>query len=163
MDRDTELRDLSSVEWRHRFALEEKLVKLYEVEEIYWQKRGGEKWILQGDSNSSFFHKCANGRKRKKAIFSLEDRDKVLTEKEELKKHITDYYKNLFGREEEINMHLDENFWEQSQRMSEEGNTDLTKPFTLEELDAAVKDMKNSTAPGPDRFSIEFLRSFGQK
>ena len=109
------------MEWRHRFALEEKLVKLYEVEEIYWQKRGGEKWILQGDSNSSFFHKCANGRKRKKAIFSLEDRDKVLTEKEELKKHISDYYKVLFGREEEINMHLDENFWEQSQRMSEEG------------------------------------------
>ena len=36
LDRDTELRDLSSVEWRHRFALEEKLVKLYEVEEIYW-------------------------------------------------------------------------------------------------------------------------------
>ena len=60
-------------------------------------------------------------------------------------------------------MHLDENFWEQSQRMSEEGNANLTKPFTLEELDAAVKDMKNSTAPGPDRFSIEFLRSFGQK
>ena len=163
MDRDTELRDLSSVEWRHRFALEEKLVKLYEVEEIYWQKRGGEKWILQGDSNSSFFHKCANGRKRKKAIFSLEDRDKVLTEKEELKKHITDYYKNLFGREEEINMHLDENFWEQSQRMSEEGNTDLTKPFTLEELDAAVKDMKNSTAPGPDGFSIEFFKEFWPK
>ena len=60
-------------------------------------------------------------------------------------------------------MHLDENFREQSQRMSEEGNTDLTKPFTLEELDAAVKDMKNSTAPGPDGFSIEFFKDFWPK
>ena len=60
-------------------------------------------------------------------------------------------------------MHLDENFWEQSQRMSEEGNADLTKPFTLEELDAAVKDMKNSTAPGLMDSQSNFLRSFGQK
>jgi len=41
-------------------------------EEIQWQRRGGEKWILAGDSNFSYFHKCANGRRRKMSITMLE-------------------------------------------------------------------------------------------
>jgi hypothetical protein len=39
----------------------------------YSGKGGGvEKWILVGDSNSSCFHKCANGRRRKMQITMLE-------------------------------------------------------------------------------------------
>jgi hypothetical protein len=30
----------------------------------------------------------------------------------------------------------------------------------LEELDHAMKEMKNNTAPGPDGFSIEFFKAF---
>jgi hypothetical protein len=37
-----------------------------EEKEIYWQQRGGEKWILDGDNNTDFFHLAANGRQRKK-------------------------------------------------------------------------------------------------
>ena len=48
---------------RKRLQIEE-LEKLTETEELYWQHRGGEKWVLGGDSNSSFFHLVANGRKR---------------------------------------------------------------------------------------------------
>ena len=45
----------------HRARLECELEKLMEKEEIYWQQRGGEKWVLEGDSNTAFFHKSANG------------------------------------------------------------------------------------------------------
>lgn len=51
---------------KKRLQLEEGLEKLMELEELYWQQRGSEKWVLEGDSNSSFFHLVANGRKRKK-------------------------------------------------------------------------------------------------
>ena len=36
----------------------------------------------------------------------------------------------------------------------------LVTPFSLEELDAALKEMKNNMAPGPDGFSVEFLKTF---
>jgi len=36
----------------------------------------------------------------------------------------------------------------------------LIKPFTLEELDNTIKQMKNNTAPGPDGFTVEFYKAF---
>jgi len=66
--------------WAHRYGLEQELQEIYTAEEIYWQKRGGDKWILQGDSNMAFFHKCANGRKRKTLIKSLEEEGRVISD-----------------------------------------------------------------------------------
>jgi len=96
LDGKSDLMQLSEEEWKRRYELENELQEIYVVEELYWQKRG-EKWILKGDSNTSFFHKCANGRKRKSRITSLEDGERVVSDDEEPRRHITDYYKMLFG------------------------------------------------------------------
>lgn len=37
---------------QRRLLLETDLEKLMELEEIYWQQRGGEKWVVEGDSNT---------------------------------------------------------------------------------------------------------------
>ena len=62
--------------------------------------------VLAGDPNSSYFHKCANGRRRKLHIAMLEVNVQEMVEPEELKAHITDYYKCLFGSRELADMHL---------------------------------------------------------
>jgi hypothetical protein len=51
-----------------------------------------------GDSNSRFFHGIVNGRKCN--IFALEIEEGEISEPSELRKHIDEYYKKLFGREE---------------------------------------------------------------
>jgi hypothetical protein len=129
-------------------------------EEIQWQRRGGEKWILAGDSNSSFFHKCANGRRRKMKITLLEVNGQEITDPQCLKAHITYYYKQLFGSAEVADMHLDLDLWPASHQIQQADNEFLTRPFTLEELDATIKEIKNNTAPGPDGFSVEFFKAF---
>ena len=53
----------------------------------------------------------ANGRKRKCLIKSLVDGDRLIEEKEELKKYITDFYKGLFGSERDPRIKLGEDFW----------------------------------------------------
>ena len=83
-----------------------------------------------------------------------------MTEKDELRRHITDYYKKLFGQEEPTNVHLHNGSWPEAQKITPEENEELTKPFSMEELEAVVKDMKNGTAPGPDGFSVEFFKEF---
>lgn len=45
--------------------------KLLDQEEIYWYERSHETWLLKGDNNTTYFHRCANGRKRKKTLLSL--------------------------------------------------------------------------------------------
>ena len=37
---------------KERALLELQLECIMEVEEIYWQQRGSEKWILKGDANT---------------------------------------------------------------------------------------------------------------
>jgi mannosylglycoprotein endo-beta-mannosidase len=41
---------------------------LLDQEESYWVNRCHENWLLKGDNNTSYFHKIANGRKRKKIM-----------------------------------------------------------------------------------------------
>jgi mannosylglycoprotein endo-beta-mannosidase len=41
------------------------LFNLYAEEELMWYQKSHEKWILEGDLNTSYFHRVANGRKIK--------------------------------------------------------------------------------------------------
>ena len=69
-------------------------------EELYCQQRGrggGEKWLLEGDAKTGFFHLAANGR-RKKKILSLDHEGGSATEPQQIKNLIYEYYKALFGK-----------------------------------------------------------------
>ena len=142
IDREANFTDLPPTTWEHRYKLERELIEIYTAEEIYWQKRGGQKWILQGDSNTAFFHKCANGRKCKTLIKSLEEEGRVISDPVELRQHIDAYYKKLFGREQTEDIHLIEDLWQEHHKVSDEENEELIKPFTWEELDFAMKETK---------------------
>ena len=52
----------------------------------------------------------ANGKHRKQNIFRLEQEDGVFVGDLELKKYITNYYKNLFGQPDEIDISLVESW-----------------------------------------------------
>jgi hypothetical protein len=68
--------------------VEKQLEEIYQFEEIQWQRRGGVKWVLKGDSNNSYFHGVANGRKKKCTIFSLEDEGREIRDPAEIRNHV---------------------------------------------------------------------------
>lgn len=45
--------------------------------------------MLEGDSNSKFFHQFANGRRSKNLIRSLETENGEIQTQEEIEKHVT--------------------------------------------------------------------------
>src|SRR5438105_2235216 len=65
-------------------------------------------FILEGDSNTRYFHNVANGRNRKKLIHFLQQDEGTIEGHEQLKSYITKYYKGLFGALEEGNFAFDE-------------------------------------------------------
>jgi hypothetical protein len=160
LDKWSDNRDLSQSEWEERYSLDKALQQISTDEEIQWQRRGGEKWLLLGDSNSNYFHKCANGRKKKMQVTMLEIDGREEVDQHCLKDHITNYYKQLFGKAEVADMQLDPDLWPVNQQVQQADNVALTRPFSLEELDITIKQMKNNTAPGPDGFSVEFYKAF---
>jgi hypothetical protein len=100
LDSEMERNGLNVLQWQQRFGWECELEGIYQFDEIQWQRRGGVKWILEGDSNSRYFHGKANGRKKKCTIFALEDGERVIREPKEIREHVESYYKTLFGKEQ---------------------------------------------------------------
>jgi hypothetical protein len=59
------------------------LLGILEEEELYWHKRS-ESWLMKGDNNTKYFHRIANGKKRKQIIYSLNHGDSVIQGQEGL-------------------------------------------------------------------------------
>jgi hypothetical protein len=49
--------------------------------------------LLMGDANTEYFHTCANGRRRKTQIISLDIEEGATTEQGAIRKHVVDIYK----------------------------------------------------------------------
>jgi hypothetical protein len=61
---------LNTAQIRRRAQIQKELLSIIDREETYWRQISREKWLLQSDINTSFFHRISYGCKRKK-LFSL--------------------------------------------------------------------------------------------
>uniref|UniRef100_A0A8R7RBS2 Reverse transcriptase domain-containing protein n=1 Tax=Triticum urartu TaxID=4572 RepID=A0A8R7RBS2_TRIUA len=155
-----ETRILSQQEIDMKNQSNEKVARLLREEEIKYYQRSKADFILMGDSNTRYFQLVANGRHRKKRIYSLQQDEGWIEGQEELKRYITSYYKSLFGLPDEGNFTLDENRTDDIPQVTTEENDFLTAPFSEEEVRAAVFQMEHNKAPGPDGFPAEFYQNF---
>jgi hypothetical protein len=77
-----------------------------------------------------------------------------------LRKHIEEYYKKLFGREERGELRLERNFWESEGSLSVAEAATLVEPFNEKEIKSALDDMNTSSASGLDGLPVEFYKCF---
>ena len=84
----------------------------------------------------------------------------MITGDAELKKHITKYYKNLFGPSETSSVVLDANRRDDIPQVSAIENEMLTEDFIEDEVKKAIFQMEHNKAPGPDGFPAEFYQDF---
>jgi hypothetical protein len=97
---------------------------------LKWYQRLKAQFILEGDSNTRYFHGIANGRHRKKRIQSLVQDEGLIEGHEQLKSYITNYYKGLFGPPNESSFSLDESQIADIPQLSRKENAVLTVPYT---------------------------------
>jgi mannosylglycoprotein endo-beta-mannosidase len=88
-----EMNDLSPELNLRKTDIHVQLFNLFAEEELLWYQRSHEKWLLEGDLNTSYFHRVANGRKRKNTMFSLKENDILIEGTDNLISHATAYYK----------------------------------------------------------------------
>jgi hypothetical protein len=103
-----EVRPLSEHEIELKSQLNAQIAGLFREEELKWYQWSKAQFILEGDSNTRYFHSVANGRHRKKRIHSLVHENGLIEGHEQLKSYITNYYKDLFGAPVESSFSLDE-------------------------------------------------------
>jgi hypothetical protein len=148
---------LSAEEWHQRYDLEASLMEIYKGEEVFWQQRSRQNWLLQGDANTAYFHAISNGRHRKCSIPCLWDQDDLLEDARDISNLIYSFYMELFmaGPCSRISLVVD--FWPARAMVSANENVELTLPFSPEEVGKAIRDMKVDSAPGPDGLPVIFF------
>jgi hypothetical protein len=75
-------------------------------------------------------------------------------------KHGTYFYKRLFGKEPRDNLSLDEEFWEEHEKVFLEENHMLEAELTEEEIKRAIDSSYKEGAPALDEFSLMFYQRF---
>ena len=160
LDKIAEVRLLSAAEIEQKSHLNEQLARLLREEEIKWYQRCKSDSLVLGDDNTKYFQMLANGRHRKKRIFTLDQDEGRIEGDAPLKDFITKYYKDLFGPSSETTLEMDESICHDIQQVSAAENEFLTSAFTEEEIRTAIFQMKHNKSPGPDGFPAEFYQFF---
>jgi mannosylglycoprotein endo-beta-mannosidase len=134
IDKKVENDMLTDQEINLKHYLKERLVSLLREEELKWYERAKVKTLLEGDADTRFFHLVANGKHRKQHIYRLEDDQGIIVSVDHLKRHITNYYRNLFGTPEQTEIALMEDRISDISQVSLEENESLIADFTEDEV-----------------------------
>ncbi|KAJ0547821.1 putative RNA-directed DNA polymerase [Helianthus annuus] len=116
-----------------------------------------DRWLMDGDENSKYFHYLVNRRKANNGIFGLSI-DGVWCEKPSLiKKFVFEFFRDKF-KESAVLRPIFE--MENCKCLSAEDGAFLTEKFSHEEIKKAVFECGPDRAPGPDGFNFRFFKHF---
>jgi hypothetical protein len=133
------------------------LRKLVDEEGVKLKQRARDKFILDGDENSKYFHLLAKCKRRKLKSMSLTHEDNVAQGETEINQLATSFYKNLFGPSQEISISLND----LNMNVLDDDNKALFMiPFSIEEIKNVVFSLKHNSAPGPDGIPSEVFQEF---
>jgi mannosylglycoprotein endo-beta-mannosidase len=157
-----EVRPLSMQEIELKSQSNAQIAGLLHEEELKWYQRSKAQFLLEGDSNTRYFHSVANGRHRKKRIHSLVQEEGVIEGHEQFKSYITNYYKSQFGEPDESNFSMDKSRTDDIPQVSVEENNLLTAPYSEDEVKKAIFQMEHNKAQAQMVSLLSFIKLSGR-
>lgn len=142
-------------------AMENDLSKLLEEEEIYWHQRSKENWLKWGDSNTRWFHAKASARRKRNAIFGIQNEiGNWVTSDEDVEAVFVGYFQHIFTSTypSEDSMHTI--LQGINPVITDSMNARLLAPFCRAEIEGALNQKFPTKAPGPDGFPALFFQTY---
>lgn len=125
----------------------------------FYQDKHKHTRFIEGDRNTSFFHRSCKIRDTQSYISLLKDGDEVLTSHEDIENHVLNYFTNIFSTHSEyVENDLPDRYIPNIVTFVE--NDMLTAVPLAEEIKNAVFDLSGDSAPGPDGFPGHFYYHF---
>lgn len=128
----------------------------YSEESSQLKQKARLKWETDGDTNSRLFHRMVLLRRSQNQINRIVWKNQVLTSPEEIKESFFQYFRGFFqciqGTTSFNLQSLD------CYCLNEIEVARLERPFSIEEIEFALKESDSNKAPGPDGFNVGWLR-----
>lgn len=123
----------------------------------YWKQKVHLKWNLDGDTNSRYFHKLINGRRKRLFLHRIKGEDNQWIEGEEdISEAAIEYYQKMFSQEAQ---RIDLQFIDLIPKMiTEEDNNSVINTPSKEEVKQAIFDIDPRSTGGPDGFNGRFFQ-----
>ncbi|XP_013624949.1 PREDICTED: uncharacterized protein LOC106331168 [Brassica oleracea var. oleracea] len=147
---------------REEHIQRQKLNVLLTAEEKYYRQRSRVRWADVGDRNTVFYHRVVTQHVTVNHIHFLKDEDgRVICTTEELKSHSAQYFQSILGVTDLPNSLAP---MEELQdllpfRCSELQQAYLSRTVLEPEIKGTIFSMPTNKSPGPDGYSIEFIRA----
>lgn len=113
------------------------------------------KWCLEGDENTSLYHRNINKKKHIRSIKGIEHYGIWEVEPSKVKDIFKDHFMKIF--QEDLNCNRSQDLGN-TPRLSVRERNDLEKPFEEKELKEAIWRCGTNKSPGPDGFTVEFFK-----
>ncbi|XP_035546588.1 uncharacterized protein LOC118348634 [Juglans regia] len=157
------LKELQKNEGSHNIAtikvLQKEIGVLLETEDVKWRQRAKVNWYQLGDKNTKFFHSCANERRKNNRIqMILDEQNRKYTSQEGLEGVFKSFFERLFASSDPRSCDIEECLNGLKGCVTSSMNDQLSKTFTREEIEVAVKSMAPLKSPGPDGFGACFFQ-----
>lgn len=117
--------------------------------------------IDQMDVPSKFFFSLEKKNGQKRFIHSLfSETGSLESDLIEIRKRANSFYEKLYSCEHREDRVVEQCFYEELPKVSEDSNAKLKSAISLEELHEALQSMENGKAPGIDGIPVEFYKTF---
>ncbi|XP_026420067.1 uncharacterized protein LOC113316049 [Papaver somniferum] len=144
--------DIDKLNLMRTVAVEVNDIRMQQITMLKQKSRN--QWLIEGGSNSSFFHNSICIRMSSNTISELVDANGVtLTDCDQIHNLIVDYYEAKFNGDDSVPVEALFNIDHNS--ISLEESTRMDQLPSLEEIRASVFDLDADSAPGPDGISLE--------
>ncbi|KAG0478706.1 hypothetical protein HPP92_013425 [Vanilla planifolia] len=128
------------------------------AEEEYWRQKAGLRWLNEGDANTNFFHATVKMKQHSLGIHKLIKPDGSWSEGVELDQFLVSHFCNLYKDRPICNSAVDSILSHSPHSISPAQNASLTRPTDALELFGVLSAMADSSAPGPDGFTVKFFK-----
>ncbi|GLT40917.1 hypothetical protein SLA2020_150140 [Shorea laevis] len=140
------------------FQRQEGFQKMWDImkkREVIWKQKSRSNWVHEGDANTRFFHRVANGRKAQNNITGLWCDGCWVEEPTQVKKEVVKHFSKLFQGE---TWNRPKPYGVSFKQISTEDKHWLERPFSIEEIEEGLRSCEGSKAPGPDGYNFTFLK-----
>ncbi|XP_028553144.1 uncharacterized protein LOC110105396 [Dendrobium catenatum] len=117
----------------------------------WWKQRAKVKWMKEGDCNSKFYHSYASARRIGNKILKIKNENGIVLEEQS---QIVDVFMQFFSiKWKQRSCNLDD--WPNPGKiLNMEEKDNLSKEFTVEEIEFVIKNLGNNIAPVATRKAV---------